>query len=416
MPGQTIAEKIFSVHSDRFVKAGEAVVAKIDVAMATDGSGPLTLEFFKKMGGSKVFDSTKVLMVLDHYVPCPNDKVSRLQDGMRKFQAEGYCTLFEIGDGICHQLLPEKGYVKPGYLIVGGDSHSTTYGAFNALGTGIGSSDLAAAMISGKLWFRVPKTFKIKLTGKLRTGVSAKDIALYLVGKLGGGGAIYKALEFAGDGLNGISISERMTICNMMVETGAKCALMPGDEVTKSYFGCEAVGLINADADAIYECEIEVSLDELPPMVALPHQVDKVASITEIIGTPIQMGVIGTCTNGRIDDLRQALDLIGDKQIAPGFELLIVPASRQIYREASAQGILGAFVAKGATILPPGCGPCCGSSPGIPSDGENVFSTANRNFIGRMGNIRSAIYLGSPASVAAAAVTGRITDPRGIIW
>lgn len=411
MPGQTIAEKIFSSHCGQTVHAGETVIAAIDVAMATDGSGPLTLDFFRQMGGDRVFDPERVLMVLDHYVPCPNDKVAGLHDQMREFHRQGHCQLLELGEGICHQLLPERGYVRPGSLIIGGDSHSTTYGAFNALGTGVGSSDLAAAMITGKLWFRVPETILVTFTGRLPDQVTAKDAALQLVGQIGGSGGTYQAIEFAG--VSGLSIAERMTICNQLVETGAKCALMPGDAVLAEFFDGKCTP-VNADADAVYERQIVLDLSSLQPMLALPHQVDNVAPITQALGTPIQMGVIGTCTNGRLDDLSLALEVMGEKPLHPGFELLVVPASRQIYIAAVRAGLIEQFLRKGATILPPGCGPCCGSSPGIPSDGENVLSTANRNFLGRMGNVKSSIYLGSPATVAAAAITGRVADPREV--
>ena len=409
MPGQTIAEKIFSLHSGQIAYAGESVTASVDLLMATDGSGPLTLEFFRKMGGKKTVDPAKVLMVLDHYVPCPNDKVAAMQDDMREFCRQGNGVLFELGEGICHQLLPEHGLVRPGSLIIGGDSHSTTYGAFNALGTGVGSSDLAAAMISGQLWFKVPETIKISLRGILQKFVTAKDLALYIVGKIGAEGASYKAIEFAG--VEMLSMSERMTLCNMMVETGAKCAIMPGDDVLRAHHVTN-IETIAPDPDARYEKEMLIVLDMIPPLLALPHQVDNVVPVSQAVGTPIQMGVLGTCTNGRLDDMKQALAVIGNRSLAPGFELLIVPASRQIFIEALKLGMIEKFVQLGAVVLPPGCGPCCGSSPGIPSAGENILSTANRNFLGRMGNVKSNIYLGSPATVAAAAVTGRICDPR----
>ena len=415
MRPQTIAEKILSSHTGKNVYTGDVTMAKVDVVMATDGSGPLTLDFFQKMEGKGVFDPSRVLMVLDHYVPCPNDKVSRLHDSMRAFHEAGLCTLFDLGEGICHQLLPEKGYILPGSLVIGGDSHSTTYGALNCFGTGLGSSDLASGMITGSVWFRVPETIRITLKGKLRPGTFAKDAALWLVGKLGAAGGTYKAIEFAGPGIASLTVSERMTICNLMVETGAKCAIMPYDAVLEKHLKALTPPItvegVNADEGATYEQEIVLDLDQLAPMVAKPHQTDNVAPLADVAGTPIHMGVLGTCTNGRIDDLEAALAVMGDNRVLPGFELLVVPASRSLYAEASRRGILAAFVEKGATILPPGCGPCCGSSPGIPSDGENIMSTANRNFLGRMGNVKSCIYLASPASVAAAAVTGKITSP-----
>lgn len=413
---QTIAEKIFSAHASRPVFAGESIVARVDVVMATDGSGPLALEFFRRMGGTRSFDGTKVLMVLDHYVPCPNDKVAALQDQMRDFARAGNAVLFELGEGVCHQLLPERGYVRPGSLVVGGDSHSTTYGAFNALGIGVGSSDLAAAALTGALWFRIPESLRVNLHGSLPSRVTAKDLSLELLRRIGAGGAIYQSVELGGTGLLGLGLPDRMTLCNMLAETGAKCALAPGDQATRDHFRGEPSGmeLVVPDEGAAYVGEVAVALDGLDPLIAQPHEVDRVLSVREVLGLPIHMGLLGTCTNGRVEDLELALAVMGEARVAAGVELLVVPASRAVYLEATRRGLLARFVEKGATVLPPGCGPCCGSSAGIPSDGENVLSTANRNFLGRMGNTRARIYLGSPATVAAAAVTGRITDPREV--
>jgi 3-isopropylmalate/(R)-2-methylmalate dehydratase large subunit len=412
--GQTVAEKIFSAHADRPAAAGESLVARVDAAMATDGSGPLMLDYFEKMGGRRAFDASRVLLVLDHYVPCPNDKVAALQERMRAFARAGNAVLFDLGEGICHQLLPEHGYVRPGALVVGGDSHSTTYGAFNALGIGVGSSDLAAAAMTGALWFKVPESLRIRLRGALPPGATAKDVSLEILRRVGTGGAIYQALEFSGPGVASLSIPDRMTVCNVMSETGAKCAVMPADGATAAFPGCQLPG-VAPDADARYAGELELVLDEMVPLIAEPHAPDRVVPVTARAGTPIHMAVVGTCTNGRLEDLEQALQAMGGAPVAPGVELLIVPASRSIYREAARRGLLARFVEKGGMVLPPGCGPCCGSSPGIPGDGENVLSTANRNFIGRMGNVRAKIYLGSPATVGAAAVRGAITDPREML-
>lgn len=413
---QTIAEQIFSSHTGRPVFAGESVVAAVDLVMATDGSGPLMLDYFRQMGGSRSFDGSRVLLVLDHYVPCPNDKVAGLQEAMRAFARAGHARLFDLGEGICHQLLPEHGYVRPGGLIVGGDSHSTAYGALNALGIGVGSSDLAAAALTGKLWFRVPETVRLRLTGALPPGVTAKDLALELLRRIGTGGAIYHSLEFAGPALADLTMADRMTLCNLMSETGAKCAVAPGDGVTRAFYpqGDPTPSLVSPDPDAAYAGEVAVALEALEPLVAAPHAPDRVVTVRSVAGTPIHMAVIGTCTNGRLEDLEQALAVMGQADVAPGVELIVVPASRAITLEASRRGLLARFVEKGGMVLPPGCGPCCGSSPGIPGDGENVLSTANRNFIGRMGNVRAGIYLGSPATVAAAAVRGAITDPREV--
>ena len=414
---QTIAEKIISAHCGRPVRPGEVVIPAVDLAMATDGSAPLSIELFHQMGKDRLKDPGKLVMVMDHYVPCPNDKVARLQETMRRFCREAACRLFETGDGIGHQLLPEQGYIKPGSIVAGADSHSCTYGALNALGTGIGSSDLAAVMATGRLWLRVPASIKIELTGRLRQGVTAKDLALHLVGELGSSGASYKALEFCGSAVSTLDMEDRLTICNMTVETGAKCGLMPFDQITQTYLdqsGASEYTPVFADRDAVYEKVMRVDLHRLEPQVAAPHQVDNVHPISELAGTPIDMVVIGTCTNGRLKDLQLAAAMLKEHPKAPRVELLVVPASQQVFSQAAQQGLLEIFSRNGAMILPPGCGPCCGSSAGIPGDGKNVFSTANRNFLGRMGNVNARIYLGSPLAAAAAAASGRITDPGGM--
>jgi len=400
------------------VRPGEVVLPAIDLAMATDGSGPLSIELFQQMGKDRLKDPEKLVMVMDHYVPCPNDKVARLQDTMRQFCREAKCRLFETGEGIGHQLLPEQGYIKPGSIVVGADSHACTYGALNAFGTGIGSSDLAAVMATGRLWLKVPASVKLELEDRLNPGVTAKDLALHLVGTLGSSGANYKALEFCGSAVSTLDMDDRLTICNLTVETGAKCGLMPFDQVTERFLeqaGSAEYTPVFADQDAVYEKILRIDLNRLEPQVAAPHQVDNVHTISELAGTPIDMVVIGTCTNGRLKDLQLAAAMLKRYPKAPQVELLVVPASRQIFTQAAQQGLLEIFSRNGAMILPPGCGPCCGSSAGIPGDGKNVFSTANRNFLGRMGNVHARIYLGSPLAAVASAATGRITDPRRMV-
>ncbi len=414
MTGRTVVEKIISAHANGPARSGDVVIASVDVAMALDASGPLTLDYYEQMGGTGVFDPAKVIMVMDHYSPCPNADVSRLQDKVRAFHRKGLCTLFELGEGICHHILPEQGYSKPGRIIVGADSHTITNGAFNCLGAGLGSSDLASAMISGKVWLRVPETIRVTLNGHLSPGVEAKDLALWLTGHIGASGGTYKALEFTGPGVASLSVYERMTICNMMAETGAKAAIMPCDAVLRAWLPGEDLEAVSPDPDAVYERDITVDLGAVDVLIAKPHSPDNVVPVRDVAGTPIQMGVIGTCTNSSLEDLQKALAVMGDRKVVPGFELLLVPATRNIYAEAARLGLLEKFVRKGGYVLPPGCGPCCGSSAGIPSDGENVLTTANRNFLGRMGNVKASLYLGSPSSVAAAAVTGVITDPREI--
>ena len=415
---QTIVEKIISAHCGRPVHPGEVVLPAIDLAMATDGSGPLSIELFQQMGKDRLKAPEKLVMVMDHYVPCPNDKVARLQDTMRQFCREAKCRLFDLGEGIGHHLLPEQGYIRPGSIVVGADSHACTYGALNALGTGIGSSDLAAVMATGRLWLKVPASVKIELNGRLNQGVTAKDLALYLIGTLGSNGANYKALEFCGSAISTLDMNDRLTLCNMTVETGAKCGLMPFDQVTKRFLEqtvSTAYSPVFADKDAVYEKIIRIDLSRLEPQIAAPHQVDNVHPISELVGTPIDMVVIGTCTNGRLKDLQLVAAMLKEYPKTPNVELLVVPASQQIFTQAAQQGLLEILSRTGAMILPPGCGPCCGSSAGIPGDGKNVFSTANRNFLGRMGNVDARIYLGSPLAAAASAATGRITDPRRMV-
>ena len=412
--GITIAEKIFSKHSGRKVKAGETVIANVDLAMATDGSGPLAIDLYNKIGKGDVYDPEKVIMAIDHYVPCPNRKVSRLHDMMRDFAKAGKGKLFEIGSGIGHQLLTERGYIKPGMLIAGADSHSCTYGALNALGTGIGSSDLAAVIATGKLWFEVPETIRLNLEGALKENVTAKDLILYIIGKLKADGATYKSIEFNGKALSHIDIDDRLTICNMVVETGAKCGIMPFDQVTAHWFkekGIDGIKGIIPDKDAEYCQDLTITLDTITPQIAYPHKVDNVVPVAAVEGTPIDMVFIGTCTNGRLKDLRIAAKALKSNKLNSNVELLIGPASREIYSQAVAEGLIEIFLQNGAIILPPGCGPCCGSSAGVPSDKENVFSTANRNFLGRMGNTKANIFLGSPITAISAAITGEIIDP-----
>lgn len=375
------------------------------------------LEYFEKLGGTRAANPESNYLVMDHYVPYPNNKVAALQKSMSDFAHCGQAQLLPLGEGICHQLLPERGCIHPGSIVIGGDSHSTTYGAFNALGMGVVSSILAAGIMAGSLWFRVPESIRVKRHRKLSKNVTAKDLALTIVGELGASGAAYQAVEFQFDGENPLRVEERMTVCNLMAETGAKCAIMPGDEQLAEYLenvGVHACEFVLPDEDAVYARTLEIDLNAVEPVVACPHRVDLVEPVRELSDTPVQMGLLGTCTNGRISDFRAALDILDGRQLCPDFQLLVVPASRKIYVEMAENRMLARFAELGAIILPPSCGPCCGSSSGTPSDGVNVISTANRNFIGRMGNVKSNIYLAPPATVAASAITGKITDPREV--
>lgn len=411
---KTIVEKIFSAKSGQDAHVGDIVDAQIDVILSNDASGPLSIDYFEKMGGDRVVHPERVVAIIDHYVPCPNSKVARLHQKLFDFRDLYGITLVEAGHGIAHQVIDELKYIGPGKLIIGGDSHTTTHGYLDNVSVGVGASDLAFALITGALWFKIPETIRINLNGTLRRGVGGKDVALYLLRILGPDGANYRALEFHGDGVGCLSIDDRRTICNLAAESSAKCAVMPLDERALAYCNAQNISVDDRfvpDVGCTYFNTIEIDLATVPPMISLPPRADLAVAIDEQLGTPIDMVVIGTCTNGRISDFEIIDEVI--KEIPGPFmvETLIVPASLETYKHMVSHGIAGRLLEKGAMILPPGCGPCCGSSPGTPRDGFNVLSTANRNFVGRMGNVNSHIYLSSPAVAIASALTGHITDP-----
>ena len=415
MSGKTIAEKIFSAHSGTDAYAGDIVVADVDFVMGQDGTSPLAIKALQDMGVAEVFDPEKVALVMDHSSPSPVEGVSALHTIMRGFGAKTGCIVYDVGCGVCHQLIPERGHVVAGDLMVGCDSHTCTYGAINVFSTGVGSTDGAAAMASGKLWFNVPPTIKVVYKGTLPAGVFSKDLILYLAGMIGADGATYKALEFSGPVIDALSVEARMTISNMAIEVGAKAGLMEADEKTLAW--CKAhshkeLRPQSADADAVYERVIEIDTEEIVPQIAKPHSVDNVSPIDEVEGTPIAQGFLGTCTNGRLEDFAVAAKILEGKHIADGVRFIVAPASKDIYLQAMEAGYIQTFVRAGACVVTPGCGPCVGTHDGVPSDGENVISTANRNFKGRMGNSEAFIYLGSPATVAASVIEGKITDPR----
>lgn len=412
---KTLTERIFESHLHRKPEVGEVVVVDVDFAMGQDGTSPLAIQKFYEMGGERVFAPEKIAFVLDHGAPSPNEGTSNLHKMMRDFSYKYGVKLFEIGTGICHQLVPETGFAGPYDIIVGADSHTCTYGAVGAFSTGIGSSELAAVMISGKLWFKIPPSIRIILSGKLPNGVYSKDIILYLAGILGADGATYKALEFDGEVIDQLSMDARFTISNMVVEVGAKAGIFPVDEKTKEWLknhGRINISDLSIDSEAKYESILEINVADLEPQVALPHRVDNVTSIGEINDIPIHQGFIGTCTNGRIEDLEVAANILKGRDIHPQVRLIVGCASKKIYLEAIEKGLIKTFIDAGATVINPGCGPCVGTHAGVPADGENVISTANRNFKGRMGNNKAFIYLASPATVAASCLTGKITDPR----
>lgn len=413
--GKTIAEKIFSSHSGRDVQAGDIVICNLDFAMAQDGTAPLAIKAFDKMGKREVFGGKKLAFFIDHNAPSPNKEVSSLHSLMRDFAKKQGIRLYDAGEGVCHQLVVEQGWVAAGDLVVGADSHTCTYGALNLFSTGVGSTDLAAVMASGKLWFRVPQSIKVSFEGELSTGVYAKDIALYLAGKIGARGAVYESIEFGGEVVQNLSVEARFTICNMAVEMGAKAGLIQGDEKTKKWLSEHSkknFRFVEPDKDAQYKKVLEYEVSRLVPQVARPHTVDNVVSVEEVEGISIQQAFLGTCTNGRLEDLKIAASILKNRSIHPEVRFIVAPASRKIYLEAIKEGILKTLIEAGAVLVTPGCGCCVGTHNGVPSKGENVISTANRNFKGRMGNPDAFIYLASPATVAASAVEGKIANPR----
>jgi 3-isopropylmalate/(R)-2-methylmalate dehydratase large subunit len=418
MAGKTISEQILSSKSGMDARAGAVVVCNVDCALGTDGSTPMAIDYFNAMGGKKVFDPRRIVFALDHYAPAPSRAVAQLHQRMRDFAALHGIPLWDVGEGIGHQLIVESGRAVPGSLVVGADSHAVTYGALNCFGTGIGSSDLAAIMMSGRIWMRVPESIRVTLTGELPRGVYPKDVALHLAEQLGADGASYQALEFCGPAVALLDLEDRLVLSNLTVEMGAKNGVFAADRQTFDYLSgrsAEILSPVNPDADATYVRDITIALDTLTPQIAIPHLVDQVVPIHDAAGTRVQMVYLGTCTGGRVRDFHQARDVIkAGGGVAPGVQLVVTPASREVLETITRDGTLADFIALGAVIVTPGCGSCCGTCGAIPGDGVNVISTANRNFKGRMGNSNSSIYLASPASCAAAAVRGTITDPREI--
>ncbi|MFC1546694.1 3-isopropylmalate dehydratase large subunit, partial [bacterium] len=396
----------------------DIVIADIDFAFGQDGTSGMIIDVFNKMQAEKVFNREKCAMIIDHSVPSPLAGVSAIHKKIREFVHKQGILFYEGGEGVCHHLVPEQGHVVPGELIVGADSHTCTYGALNACSTGMGSSDVAAAMISGKTWFKVPQTIKFHAKGRLPKGVYAKDLMLYFIGQVTADGATYKACEYVGEAIDNLSIEARMTICNMAIEMGAKFGIMNFDKKTNEWLKQHTnreFHQVESDDNASYENILEFDVSNLSPQIAKPHKVDNVCAIEEVIGIPIQQAFVGTCTNGRIEDLEEAAKVVKGKKVNKDVRLIIAPASRTILLDAMKKGIIQTLIQAGGILVAPGCGPCVGTHNGIPSDGENVISTANRNFKGRMGNPNAFIYLGSPAAAAAAALEGKITDPRKYI-
>jgi 3-isopropylmalate/(R)-2-methylmalate dehydratase large subunit len=416
--GMTATEKILARASGRReVVAGEVVVAKVDVAMIHDFTGPMAVRSLKSMGAARVWDPQRVVVVFDHQVPASSLQAAGFHQMLRRFvEEQGIPNFYDVGrGGICHQLVPEEGFALPGSIIVGADSHTTTYGALGAFSTGLGSTDMAAALATGQLWFRVPESLKVVAEGSLRPPASAKDLTLAVVGRVGADGATYMAVEFKGEAVKELSVDGRMTLCNMAVEMGAKNGIVEPDAKTEAYLKGRArfpYKPAYSDDDAEYVDEVTIEASRLEPMVACPHSVDNVKPVAEVEGVEVDQAFIGSCTNGRLEDLEAAARILKGRRVHPRVRLIVIPASQRIYLEASRRGLIEAFVEAGAMVCAPTCGPCLGSHVGMLGDEEVCISSANRNFIGRMGSPKSKVYLASPATVAASAVEGRIADPR----
>ncbi len=413
--GKTVSEKILSAHSGQDAKAGDIVIANLDFIMGQDGTSGIIIDSFIKMAAKKIADPSKFVICIDHSAPSPNEGVSAIHKKIRDFTKAQGNLLYDIGCGVCHQLLPEQGLVVPGDLVIGADSHTCTYGAINVFSTGMGSTDVAAGAVAGKLWFKVPETIKVVYKGKLPKGVYSKDMILKLIGDIGADGATYMALEIYGETIDTLSVDARFTISNMAIECGAKVGLMLADKKVLDWVKVHSKrkpNPVEPDKDAVYAKTIELDVSKLEPLVAKPHAVDNVAPVKAVEGTPIQQGFLGTCTNGRVEDLRIAASILKGKQVNSEVRFIVAPASKQVLMDAMKEGFVQTLLEAGAVMVAPGCGPCVGTHNGVPSDGENVISTANRNFKGRMGNPNAFIYLASPATVAASVIEGKITDPR----
>ncbi len=409
--GLTLSEKIISAHAGKTVRAGDIAIVDVDGVMATDAGGPLAVRAFQAMGGTRPWRPDRVSLVLDHAAPAPTETISNLHKMLRDFARETGCHFYDIGMGICHQLMVENEHVKPGDLFLGADSHTPTYGALGAFAVGVGSTDMAAVMFTGKTWLKVPKTVKIVLHGRLRPGTVAKDLVLYLVGLIGGDGANYQTVEFTGEAVRPMTLASRMVLANMGAEMGAKAALVDMTDLELPYpFEPQF-----SDPDAEYSRTVEVDVSHLRPMISRPHSPSDAVSIDEVAGQRVDYAFLGSCTNARLEDLHAAAAVLRGKRIAPTVRLLIAPASKRIFNAAMRDGTLETLSEAGAAFLTSGCGPCVGSHLGVPGNGEVVISSTNRNFKGRMGNPNALIYLGSPAVVAASALTGVITDPATVV-
>ncbi|MGN0550252.1 MAG: 3-isopropylmalate dehydratase large subunit [Acutalibacteraceae bacterium] len=416
--GMTMSQKILAAHAGlKEVKAGQLIEAKLDLVLGNDVTSPVAINVFEGNGAQSVFDNTKIAMVMDHFTPNKDIKAAQQCMQVRQF-ADKYDikNYYDVGQmGIEHALLPEKGLVGPGSLCIGADSHTCTYGALGAFSTGVGSTDMAAGMITGKAWFKVPGAIKFNLTGKPQGYVSGKDVILHIIGMIGVDGALYKSMEFSGDGLKYLNIDDRLCIANMAIEAGAKNGIFPVDDITREYTNGRFIGTpveYTADEDAVYDAVYDIDLSTLRPTVAFPHLPENTKTIDEVGKVKIDQVVIGSCTNGRMSDLRAAAAILKDRKLAKGVRCIIFPGTQNIWLEAMHEGLFDIFINAGAVVSTPTCGPCLGGHMGILAEGERAVSTTNRNFVGRMGHVDSEVYLASPAVAAASAVTGYITDPE----
>jgi len=418
----TLAEKILARASGRErVSPDQIVVARVDLAMSHENAD-LVRKSFLEIGLARVWDPSRIVIVFDHRIPAESEKTATTHKAVREFvAAQGIEHFYDVGrGGICHQVLPENGHVWPGMVLVGTDSHTTTHGAFGAFATGIGATEMAGVWAEGALWFKVPSTLRIEVQGEFRPWISAKDLILYIIGKLGADGADYRAVEFDGPAIRRMTVASRMVLANLAMEMGAKVAFTPVDEILLDYLRPrvpQKLEMIAADADAVYERVIQVDAgqDILEPQIACPHAVDHVQPLSALGEVPVEQAVLGSCTNGRLEDLEVAAHIVAGRAVHPRTRLVVIPASQQIYREAMRLGYLETLVAAGAIVDPPGCGPCVGVHQGILAAGETCVSSTNRNFLGRMGSKDSLVYLASPAVVAASAIAGKLAHPESIV-
>ena len=404
--GYTFAEKILSIKAGKQANANDFVIVDVDVMMSTDTTAPIAIKAFQEMGGKFLAKPKSSVFIIDHATPCPNERIANLHKMIREFSIDNDAVLYDHNYGVCHQVMLEEGHVKEGDLVLGADSHTCSYGAIGAFSAGVGSTDLAAALLTGKTWMRVPETIKVELSGKLPAGVYAKDVALHLIRDITSAGATYKAIEYAGDGFAAFSIEEAITVCNMAVEMGAKSGVFIS-ALTRSE--------LMPDFDAEYVDSLYYAAADIVPMVACPHVVDNVNCIANLAGIKIDVAYLGSCTNARLEDIAVASRILEGKKLAKGVRMFICPTSTKVMLRAMELGYIRTLISAGAVLLSPGCALCVGTLGGVPGDGEVVLSTSNRNFLGRMGNNKAFIYLASPATVAASALSGYLTDPREVI-